>query len=103
MYRAMITILMHPQQKKTNIMNSRSLSITIADTSPQVRGLVRDGFKTTLGTCDVEDGQHGFWDNYHNTFNLLGKDLKDVLVFREEVLTNHAEQGQYFPRILEEI
>ena len=39
---------------------------------PRVGGLVRDGFTTINGTtAKAEAGQHGFWDNYHNIFQLL--------------------------------
>ena len=78
------------------------MDITVVDASPNVGGLVRDGFQTLNGVVNkAEAGQHGFWDNYHNIFRLLDKDLPKV--DPEEVLTGYAEQGQYSPEGLEAI
>lgn len=78
------------------------LDITVVDASPNVGGLVRDGFQTLNGLVNkAEAGQHGFWDNYHNIFRLLDQDLPKV--DPEEVLTGYAEQGQYSPDGLEAV
>jgi len=82
--------------------NNNDLQITLIDASPRVGGVVRDGFKTTSGERTAEAGQHGFWDNYHNIFQLLKTDLSSVLDV-EDVLTGYAEQGQYSPRGLEAV
>ena len=78
------------------------LDITVVDASPNVGGLVRDGFQTLNGVINkAEAGQHGFWDNYHNIFRLLDQDLPKV--DPERVLTGYAEQGQYSPDGLEAV
>ncbi len=78
------------------------LDIAVVDASPTVGGLVRDGFQTLNGVVNkAEAGQHGFWDNYHNIFRLLDKDLPKV--DPEEILTGYADQGQYSPEGLEAI
>ena len=78
------------------------LDITVVDASPKVGGLVRDGFQTINGKINkAEAGQHGFWDNYHNIFRLLDRDL--VQVDTDQVLTGYAEQGQYSPEGLEAV
>ena len=74
--------------------------VTVVDASPRAGGLVRDGFTTMSGNRPAEAGQHGFWDNYHNIFQLL-EDLPNVNV--DDVLTGYAEQGQYSPGGLEAV
>ena len=69
------------------------LSIVVVDSAPRVGGLVRDGF-TSMNGKKAEAGQHGFWDNYHNIFKLLGELPIDV----DDVLTGYDLQGQYSPR-----
>jgi uncharacterized protein with NAD-binding domain and iron-sulfur cluster len=89
----------HALSSQTNV----PLDITVVDASPKVGGLVRDGFQTLNGKIDkAEAGQHGFWDNYHNIFRLLDKDLPDE-VDPEDILTGYAEQGQYSPDGLEAV
>lgn len=79
---------------------SRELQITIVDASPRVGGLVRDGFATVNNTMqDGEAGQHGFWDNYHNIFNLF----EELFPSLDDVLTGYAPQGQYSPKGLEAV
>ena len=79
---------------------SRELQITIVDASPRVGGLVRDGFATINNTMqDGEAGQHGFWDNYHNIFNLF----EELFPSLDDVLTAYAPQGQYSPKGLEAV
>ncbi|KAL7509533.1 hypothetical protein ACHAXN_006505 [Cyclotella atomus] len=80
--------------------SDHNLQITIVDAAPRVGGLVRDGFPTVNGTSQGEAGQHGFWDNYHNIFNLL-EELFDGNL--DKVLSGYAEQGQYSPRGLEAV
>ena len=80
---------------------SSKLDITLVDASPRVGGLVRDGFTTINGTAKAEAGQHGFWDNYHNIFQLL-EELPTIDNV-DDVLTGYAEQGQYSPRGLEAV
>lgn len=78
------------------------LDITVVDASPKVGGLVRDGFQTLNGKVNkAEAGQHGFWDNYHNIFQLLDTGLSEVDA--EEILSGYAEQGQYSPNGLEAV
>ena len=78
------------------------LDITVVDASPKVGGLVRDGFQTLNGKVNkAEAGQHGFWDNYHNIFQLLDTGLSEVDA--EEILSGYAEQGQYSPDGLEAV
>ena len=72
--------------------------VTIVDAAPRVGGLVRDGFTSMTGERKAEAGQHGFWDQYFNIFNLLGD-----LGILNEALTGYAEQGQYSPSGLEAI
>ena len=79
---------------------SKQYSVTLIEASPRVGGLVRDGFKSMNGLYKAEAGQHGFWDNYHNIFQLLDE-LPNVEV--DDVLTGYAEQGQYSPNGLEAI
>ncbi len=74
--------------------------VTVVDASPRVGGLVRDGF-TSIGKRPAEAGQHGFWDNYHNIFNLLENEIPDLDI--DDVLTGYAEQGQYSPAGLEAV
>jgi uncharacterized protein with NAD-binding domain and iron-sulfur cluster len=76
------------------------LEITLVDASPRVGGLVRDGFRTINGTANAEAGQHGFWDNYHNIFQLL-ETLPTIDM--DDALTGYAEQGQYSPKGLEAV
>ena len=73
--------------------------VTVVDAAPRVGGLVRDGFTSMSGERKAEAGQHGFWDQYYNIFNLLENDLK---IF-DTALTGYAEQGQYSPKGLEAI
>jgi uncharacterized protein with NAD-binding domain and iron-sulfur cluster len=78
------------------------LDITVVDASPKVGGLVRDGFQTLNGKVNkAEAGQHGFWDNYHNIFQLLDTGLPEV--DPETILSGYAEQGQYSPNGLEAV
>lgn len=80
-----------------------SLKITLVDASPSFGGLVRDGFKTMNGNeKNAEAGQHGFWDNYHNIFDLLD----ELELLKDDgkdggVLTGYDVQGQYSPNGLE--
>eukprot|EP00594_Rhizosolenia_setigera_P012002 CAMPEP_0178971920 /NCGR_PEP_ID=MMETSP0789-20121207/20637_1 /TAXON_ID=3005 /ORGANISM="Rhizosolenia setigera, Strain CCMP 1694" /LENGTH=580 /DNA_ID=CAMNT_0020659133 /DNA_START=8 /DNA_END=1750 /DNA_ORIENTATION=- len=80
-----------------------SLKITLVDASPSFGGLVRDGFKTMNGNGkNAEAGQHGFWDNYHNIFDLLD----ELELLKDDgkdggVLTGYDVQGQYSPNGLE--
>jgi hypothetical protein len=62
---------------------------------------VRDGYRLINGTHGGEAGQHGFWDNYFNIYELL-KSLPTILSI-DDVLTGYAEQGQYSPRGLEAV
>jgi uncharacterized protein with NAD-binding domain and iron-sulfur cluster len=73
--------------------------VTVVDAAPRVGGLVRDGFTSMSGERKAEAGQHGFWDQYYNIFNLLENDLK---IF-DTALTGYSEQGQYSPKGLEAI
>lgn len=75
--------------------------VTVVDASPRVGGLVRDGFTSMTGKRPAEAGQHGFWDNYHNIFNLLENEIPGVSI--DDVLTGYAEQGQYSPAGLEAV
>ena len=77
-----------------------SLSITVVDASPRVGGLVRDGFTSMKGKYKAEAGQHGFWDNYHNIYNLIDS-LPNI--DEDDVLTGYDSQGQYSPRGLEAV
>uniref|UniRef100_A0A7S2VEM7 Amine oxidase domain-containing protein n=1 Tax=Entomoneis paludosa TaxID=265537 RepID=A0A7S2VEM7_9STRA len=65
--------------------------VTVVDAAPRIGGLVRDGFRSMTGQRPAEAGQHGFWDQYYNIFDLLQNDLG---IF-DEALTGYAEQGQY--------
>ena len=65
--------------------------ITVIDAAPRIGGLVRDGFTSMTGKRPAEAGQHGFWDQYYNIFQLLDEDLGIV----DQALTGYAEQGQY--------
>jgi len=58
---------------------------------------VRDGYRSINGTHGGEAGQHGFWDNYFNIYELLES------LSIDDVLTGYAEQGQYSPRGLEAV
>jgi uncharacterized protein with NAD-binding domain and iron-sulfur cluster len=78
----------------------KNYSITLVESSPRVGGLVRDGFTSMNGLFKAEAGQHGFWDNYHNIFQLL-EELPNVDM--DDVLTGYAEQGQYSPKGLEAV
>lgn len=78
----------------------QDVKVTLLEASPRVGGLVRDGFTTQSGTRPAEAGQHGFWNNYHNIYNLLENDLG---LDMQELLTDYAEQGQYSPRGLEAV
>ena len=78
-----------------------SLQVTLVEASPRVGGLVRDGFTTTSGTRPAEAGQHGFWQNYHNIYQLLESGIPGLST--ESALTDFAEQGQYSPRGLEAV
>lgn len=80
--------------------NVKQYSITLIEASPNVGGLVRDGFTSINGLYKAEAGQHGFWDNYHNIFQLLDE-LPNVNI--DDVLTGYAEQGQYSPNGLEAV
>jgi uncharacterized protein with NAD-binding domain and iron-sulfur cluster len=73
--------------------------VTVVDAAPRVGGLVRDGFTSMSGQRKAEAGQHGFWDQYYNIFNLLENDLK----ISDTALTKYAQQGQYSPKGLEAI
>ena len=84
----------------SNKKKKRRYSVTLIEASPRVGGLVRDGFKSVNGLYKAEAGQHGFWDNYHNIFNLLDE-LPNVNV--NDVLTGYSEQGQYSPNGLEAV
>ena len=77
------------------------INVTVVDASPRVGGLVRDGFRSMSGKRSAEAGQHGFWDNYHNIFNLLENEIPSLDI--NEVLTGYAEQGQYSPAGLEAV
>lgn len=61
---------------------------------------MRDGFTTVSGDRAAEAGQHGFWNNYYNIYQLL-EDLPNIDI--QQALTDFAEQGQYSPRGLEAI
>jgi len=78
----------------------KKYSIKLIEASPRVGGLVRDGFTSMKGLYKAEAGQHGFWDNYHNIFQLLDE-LPNIDV--DDVLTDYAEQGQYSPNGLEAV
>ena len=83
-----------------------SLDITVIDAAPSVGGLVRDGYQTVNGivTAGAEAGQHGFWDNYANIFNLLDNDIPSIKNdIDTKILTGYAEQGQYSPQGLEAV
>lgn len=82
-------------------LSKEDVDVTVIDASPRVGGLVRDGFKTMSGKRPAEAGQHGFWDNYHNIFNLLENEIPDLDI--DDVLTGYAEQGQYSPDGLEAV
>lgn len=78
-----------------------NIRVTVVDASPRVGGLVRDGFTSITGKRPAEAGQHGFWDNYHNIFNLLQNEISSINI--DDVLTGYAEQGQYSPAGLEAV
>ena len=78
-----------------------NVNVTVVDASPRVGGLVRDGFRSMTGKRPAEAGQHGFWDNYHNIFNLLENEIPSLDI--DDVLTGYAEQGQYSPTGLEAV
>lgn len=78
-----------------------SIQVTIVEASPRVGGLVRDGFTTTSGKRPAEAGQHGFWQNYHNIYQLLESGIPGLST--DSALTDFAEQGQYSPRGLEAV
>ena len=78
-----------------------SLEITVIDANPRAGGLVRDGYRSINGTHGGEAGQHGFWDNYFNIYELL-ESLPTILLI-DDVLTGYAEQGHYTPRGLEAV
>ena len=80
--------------------HEKKYSITLVEASPRVGGLVRDGFTSVNGLFQAEAGQHGFWDNYHNIFQLLDE-LPNVEI--DDVLTGYDEQGQYSPKGLEAV
>ncbi len=62
---------------------------------------MRDGYRSINGAHGGEAGQHGFWDNYRNIFDLLGG--LPTIPSIDDVLTGYAEQGQYSPRGLEAV
>lgn len=83
--------------------SKEACDITLIDASPRVGGLVRDGYKSINNTQPAEAGQHGFWDNYHNIFELLKQLGLDTSSSEAGVLTDYAEQGQYSPKGLEAV
>jgi uncharacterized protein with NAD-binding domain and iron-sulfur cluster len=78
-----------------------NLDITIVDASPRVGGLVQDGYKTKSGTRVAEAGIHGFWNNYHNIYDLLRNEIDGFDI--NSALTDFAEQGQYSPQGLQAV
>lgn len=77
-----------------------NVSVTVVDAANRVGGLVRDGYMSMNGTRKAEAGQHGFWDNYHNIFNLMENELP---INVDDVLTGYDLQGQYSPKGLEAV
>jgi uncharacterized protein with NAD-binding domain and iron-sulfur cluster len=78
-----------------------NLDITIVDASSRVGGLVQDGYQTKSGKRTSEAGIHGFWNNYHNIYNLLRNEIDGFDI--NSALSDFAEQGQYSPQGLQAI
>lgn len=78
-------------------LSKNDVDVTLVDAASRPGGVVRDGFKTR-GGGPVEAGQHGFWEEYFNIYQLL-----EELKLEEDPLTGYAEQGQYSPSGLEAI
>ena len=74
-----------------------NVDVTLVDAAPVPGGVVRDGFETLQGR-PAEAGQHGFWAEYWNIYELL-----DELKLEDDPLTGYAQQGQYSPRGLEAV
>ena len=81
--------------------NQSNLDITIVEASSRVGGLVQDGYQTKSGKSIAEAGMHGFWNNYHNIYNLLRNEIDGFDI--HTALTDFAEQGQYSPQGLEAV
>jgi uncharacterized protein with NAD-binding domain and iron-sulfur cluster len=79
-------------------LSKKDYDVTVVEASPNVGGLVRDGFSSQSQGRPAEAGQHGFWNNYHNIYRLL-----DELNVTENGLSDRAEQGQFSPRGLEAV
>lgn len=79
---------------------AEDVDVILIEASPKVGGLVRDGFTSVSGNRPAEAGQHGFWQNYHNIYQLL-HDLPNIDI--ETALTDYAPQGQYSPNGLEAV
>jgi uncharacterized protein with NAD-binding domain and iron-sulfur cluster len=96
-----------------NTNKNQSLQVTVIEASPTVGGLVRDGFTTLNNTFPAEAGQHGFWNNYNNIYQLLRREITttttdnnnndNVRFDIHQALTTYAEQGQYNPQGLQAI
>ena len=78
-------------------LSKNDVDVTLVDAASRPGGVVRDGFKTR-GGGPAEAGQHGFWEEYFNIYQLL-----EELKLEEDPLTGYAEQGQYSPSGLEAI
>lgn len=74
------------------------VEVTVVDAAERPGGLVSDSWLTPGGRR-AEAGQHGFWDEYHNIYQLMD----EIGLDRDAVLTGYAEQGQYSPRGLEAV